>query len=392
MEKLTEKKRHHYVPRFLLRNFSPDGRRISLVVCSTGKRVLQSSIARQCYEENLYGHDDVMEDALGKEEAAVASILGDMNAERLESLPLEALTKLTLFTHFQRARTVGSVENLRSMVGAIENSVANPLAKNAEHAKSEHREVPLQFAQSELLWNACTSIPLLLDLDIKFIMTNRSPGFIMSDNPVVFYNQYAEQHADLQHCLGITGLAARGLQIFLPLSPDVTLTLFDPSVYQLGSQHRRTCRAGPADVTFLNQMQAVQGLECLYFSAERNSDDSLDELLRRRQGHPLVYRHGTMASKVLPNRDGQFGQLVLINGEDIRIGAKLSFVRILDQRRMVGYNRANPPERSQGRIDRTRQFRNILDGLVEEQRKATEKMTPEELVVTACNMLDGSTA
>src|SRR5207237_4965802 len=98
-----------------------------------------------------------------------------------------------------------------------------------------------------------------------FLVTDRVPGFVISDHPVVLYNQYAEHHADLQHCLGITGLAAKGLQMFLPLSPAVTLAVFDPSTYQYGGRERIVVRAGPQDVTYLNRLQAIQGVKCIYF-------------------------------------------------------------------------------------------------------------------------------
>jgi hypothetical protein len=81
MEKLGETKRQHYVPRIILRNFSKDGKRISLVV--DGKRIDGASIGKQCYGDYFYGSDNVMEKSFADSEAKMAAFLGDLAPARL---------------------------------------------------------------------------------------------------------------------------------------------------------------------------------------------------------------------------------------------------------------------------------------------------------------------
>ena len=62
----AKKKRQHYVPRFLLKNFSADKRRIALEVLATGRRVDDAQLKAQCYRDYFYGKDEVLENAFAK--------------------------------------------------------------------------------------------------------------------------------------------------------------------------------------------------------------------------------------------------------------------------------------------------------------------------------------
>lgn len=53
--------------------------------------------------------------------------------------------------------------------------------------------------------------------------------------PSLFYNQLLEDNSPYSHC----GVASKGLQIFVPISPRVTLIFYDKDVYQVGSSNDR---------------------------------------------------------------------------------------------------------------------------------------------------------
>jgi Protein of unknown function (DUF4238) len=272
--KAGETKRQHYVPRFLLRNFSPDGRRISLVMFAAGRRIDDASIKGQCYEDYFYGKDQVMEKSFATEEGVVCNLLGDLSVAHLESLTAAAAEKLRTFVHYQRFRTLGSARATNAMIDAFAKVAVKGTLRPGDGISPEdidRVQIGLPDAQQQSLWHAAGSTPLLLDLEVKFVVTDRIAGFIISDHPVVSGNQYAEHHPDFQHCLGITGLACKGLQMFLPLSPSVTLAVYDPATYQYGGKSR-VCRAGPDDVAFLNQMQATNALKCAYFLGVRTTE------------------------------------------------------------------------------------------------------------------------
>jgi hypothetical protein len=115
------------------------------------------------------------------------------------------------------------------------------------------------------------------DLKTHLICCNEQQRFITSDNPVFRYNQY---------CEGIKGMAThgaicRGLQIFLPLSPNVLLLLYDGWVYKVGKRDNQVSSSLPdADIAVLNKLQVANAETNLYFS-NWSDRDGLQELIRQ---------------------------------------------------------------------------------------------------------------
>lgn len=350
---------------------------------SSGQRIPHASIKEQCKEAYFYGKDLVVENTFMAEETVVGRILGDLAPERLSSMSAEALQKLTLFAYHQRLRTLGSAEAINAKI----DSIAKPMLRTSlklnhgvekSTADLDFMRVRLKRAQDLSLRNADVMALMLEGLRAKFLTTHRTPGFAISDHPVVLQNQYAEHHRDFQHCLGITGLAAKGLQMFFPLSPSVTLAVFDPGVYEYGGSSL-VCRAGPADVAWLNQMQAVNALKCMYFDPARMPDPTLDELIRVRQQHgPVHSRNKRLESDIHQQASGTWNQIVAVTDGDVRLGAKLSLIRLLDERRYPGFDRPHAPVRSQELLDLV----NRRTQEAEERRKGDAKAAETEVVFT----------
>lgn len=103
-DKKGQTKRHHYVPQMILRNFSANEATTSLVVLSSGKRVPEAPINRQCYEPYFYGEDQVMERSFSREEANVSKVLGDLSRERLDALTDNDIALLKNFVHSSSRR------------------------------------------------------------------------------------------------------------------------------------------------------------------------------------------------------------------------------------------------------------------------------------------------
>ena len=70
-----KKKRQHYVPQFVLRNFSPDGKSVSTFVLETGELHPNASVRGQCAKDHFYGREPHMENAFAESEKNVAAIL-----------------------------------------------------------------------------------------------------------------------------------------------------------------------------------------------------------------------------------------------------------------------------------------------------------------------------
>jgi hypothetical protein len=347
-------KRQHYVPQMILRKFSANESTVSLLVLRRDLRVDSAPINRQCYEDYFYGADQVMEESFRIQEDKVAAILGDLSRQRLTSLRDDDLHELKLFLHYQYARTRGAAESLSNFGAAfVEAAIRGSRVLNGGSTPprpEENVRVRMNSPQEQSIWLACKTTPMMLDLAVKFLVTERGPGFVIADHPVVTYNQFAEHHPTLRHCPTSSGLALKGIQLFMPLSSSVTLAVYDPATYQYGGRSI-VSGLGPQDVRFLNCMQAVSAWECLFFDARRSTEQDLTNAATVRNWHPSLYVKRVTEGPIVKYGDSSAGQFVAVDHVDIRIGAKLSFVRTLDGHEYRHHGDGPMPVRSESLVE-----------------------------------------
>lgn len=382
MEKKGQTKRQHYVPQMILRNFSQNDATTSLLVLSSGKRVPEAAINRQCYEPYFYGEDQEMERSFSREEASVSKLLGDLARDRLEGVTDADIALLRNFVHYQRARTRAAAESVSNFAEAFAKSMLRGTARlNSDSELAEAIEsvrIRLTGAQHESIWQAAKSTPLMRDMDVRFLVTSREQGFVIGDHPVVAYNQFAEHHPVLQRWPTSTGLAAKGLQLFMPLSPNVTLAFFDHSTYHYDG--KRVCAAGPRDVRFLNAMQAVNAWECLFFDAQRADDAAIQDLLDRRKKHGSVFDKPIATSEMRWKDDKTVSQFVAVSNPDVRVGARFSFLRTLDHESYADYDAATIPVRSPELLEFTHLYGEHIE---QEAKRQAEAKAPLEAAPSA---------
>lgn len=323
---MAEKKRQHYVPRLILREFSQDRATTSVLVLDSGEAIDGAPISRQCYENYFYGEDGKVENALEQIEGLFSTLLGDRSAERLEALADADMVILTFFVQLQRGRTVAASEQISEQTDSFwKAALAGDPRLNGLGDLDQFR-IGSDRPQSESLYYAALAWPMLLDLRLKFLVPNGKLGFVVSDDPVILYNQYAEHHPIYRHHPATVGLAMKGLQVFLPLSPRLCLALFDPSAYEYGSSKRRVCSLGLRDVRLLNQMQALNAHECLYFDRSEMNDDDLRTLAKARQGGRGWRTARIYKSEEIPEADGTTSQIVGLSQPALRVGKKLGCI------------------------------------------------------------------
>jgi hypothetical protein len=343
---VSEKKKQHYVPRFLLRNFSADGRSIALIVLRSGKRIAQASLADQCFRNFFYGEDLVLENEFAEWESKIAGLLRHADIPHLQRLNPKELHQLKLFVHYQKLRTAGAADDLNMAADAIGRAVMSngpdPLLKDlAGSVRIRHSS-----AQHLALYHAATSTPLLLDLEVKFLTRGRPPGFIISDDPVVMCNQWAENHPKFRGCAAITGLALKGIQMFLPLSPEICLTLFDPGTYTYGNASSVARRIDEADVHLLNGLQARNAVDCVYYQPGWSLAGDLTSLCEQRSKSGAARQPSVEVGGLSPHADGSLRQRMEYRPPGLRVGAKFGFVTGVDPETFENVPASNPPVRS----------------------------------------------
>lgn len=327
-----KKKRQHYVPRLILREFSTDRLSTSVLVLESGEVIHRASIATQCYENYFYGEDGKVENAIADVEAEFSTLMGDRSPARLESLSDVQLAVLSFFVQLQRGRTVAAAKQMQAMNDAFMRVVFGRDPRLRELGIDlEKVSIGYERPQAEALYYAAMTWPMLLDLKVKFLVPSGRLGFVVSDHPVIDYNQYAEHHSFYRNLSGTTGLGLKGLQLFLPLAPRLCIAMFDSGTYEYGSPKRRTSAVGLRDVRLLNTLQAVNAEECIYFDPTMMPSDDLDALIRARRKFDGWRTVQTFQGEEVPQPDGTTSQIVGFTAPEVRVGTQFGFARVLSK-------------------------------------------------------------
>lgn len=168
----------------------------------------------------------------------------------------------------------------------------------------------------------------------------------------------------------------------MPLSPSMVLAVFDPSTYEYGGK-TSVCKAGPADVAHLNRMQAVNAYSCFYFDDRRMTDAALSDLAQVRAKHPSVYEKHVATSPMSRREDGQMSRIIVVHHTEVRVGAKLSFIRTIDGHSYEDYEGPSVPIRSREAMDVANLYGNMLDEEVAKRRAARAEEGSSDTVITA---------
>lgn len=273
------KRKQHFVPRFYLKAFQSDEKRIHLFNLKRSLGVKNASLKEQCYRKDFYGPDGKIEEHLAYLESRFAPVLhSTIDKRKLPPLGSTEHENLLLFVAHQILRTAKAsksfkqhykniVRHVRSRVPHIENNEVDGFRLDLEEPA---------FIEASLSSLVSTK-EAISDLETLLIKATRRV-FITSDSPIVKYNQYCEG----VQFRGTTGGSCKGIQIFAPLSPSLVLLLYDTNTYRasmMGSL-RRTCRPTKADVDYLNVLQLASADQNLYFSRWDQSRDVMRLLPR----------------------------------------------------------------------------------------------------------------
>lgn len=255
MAELT--KNQHFVPRLLLRHFATGSDDGVQIFDSTRDRVRSSSIRRVFSRNNFYDDDNFVEKFLaekieGPAAAAIDSIVADPKGVIEPGLPA-----LLTFIAVQMARTPGSEDHLLDFVDGFSSMVLEQFAELNGHPiesvkGAKWRPTDGRAARNGLLLRSVLNRWLLEDLSWHVLTNGTDLPFVISDHPAVLYNWYLRDSDDP----GYTGMTKNGVQIFLPLSPSVTLALIDTAVYKIGEKKcSHTVLSDRRDVELLNSLQ-----------------------------------------------------------------------------------------------------------------------------------------
>lgn len=288
--------------------------------------VENADLKNQCYRRKFYGKTDEIENELALLEGESSILL--KNIIETEKLPLKGSSDYSLLLTFimiQLLRTKRRADLLNETVDSDWKAV---MEEDTERYSKEDLDrikigmndpiiVSLSMATPEF-------ISLLDDLEPHLLIVGKHRHFITSDNPVVEYNQYYEWLKDLSNI----GLVSRGLQIFLPLSPQCLLILYDKGIYSTPNNCSITNEITNKDSDAINSLQFINADQNIFF----DSIQQKDEILRiSGQAERLRLDRGVKNQKYDSFKDGRPNKsstLIVSYYKTPNIHMSLSFLKV----------------------------------------------------------------
>lgn len=313
---MPNNKKHHYVPKFYLRRFSPSESSICLWNIKKQKLINTANLKNQCYKDYFYGKDLKLEKILCQIEGATATILKKIDELQMpppRSTPdLYDLILFILSQHFRTTRKADATEETFDfLIKRTYRHTAEEMNIDLDKFRIAMND-PAQF----ILSLAFQYFPLLIDLEAKLIINKTKIEFITSDNPVVMCNPLLS----FRKIFSNTGLATKGLMIFFPISPGSTLILYDKTSYQLGNPNISTIETTlERDINEINAIQYCSAKENIYL----NCADFNIHLLHKKAS-PLRPQKTNKFNIMKINEDREF---ITTSNVDIDTNLSLSFLR-----------------------------------------------------------------
>ena len=291
---MNKPKKQHYVPQFLLRNFSA-GHKSKAKVWVLDKRngrIYQSSVRNVGHENRFYEYlgeagDINLEELMQNIDSKGAEIIaGIISNARLPSSS-ENRVWLSYFIATQMMRTPitrNDMENWRQMIihkwGEDIKAHPNDLKTIGEYGPEDAKvssmriinDVP-EFAKllQEKVWSLCeapTNVP-----------------YVISDNPVARHNMIDRWPR------GNLGLRNDGIEVYMPLSPKFAIHAVCPKLataalltselaakYSHALEDRTPMLHAPENAEFVNSLQVIWAERFVYARERTNLDLPIDML------------------------------------------------------------------------------------------------------------------
>lgn len=228
-----EKVSQHYVPRLHLRNFrSEQGGNSVYSFDKQNLRIFNTDVSNVAAEDFFYdGKTELVpeiENFLEKiEYKASMPYKKIVQEQHLRCLNSKEKGFLAYFIALQSIRTRGERSSMKGMIQAVEETVSRE--KMSEDFREEINEMKqersLREVQNDLMRDSTRDFAkMLLNLEWHLLVNNTDLPYYTSDHPVVKHNDFDSGP------YGNFGLMSPGIQIYFPLTPELSLYIIDPDM------------------------------------------------------------------------------------------------------------------------------------------------------------------
>lgn len=334
---MAQHREHHFVPRFHLRQFSADGRRINLFNFARMAVIPGVSIRGQCARRDFYRFAPGLEQAFSQLETQAAAVVQGVRSSRVAPEPETQQRRALLgFIVLQKARTIAS--------GRRNDAQTDYLAKLWAQTHPELRNLdlePYEIANEHPvalpLLQAPDTIELASDLELHLFTNDTALPFITSDDPVVLHNRYCEG-IDYR---GVLGWNCSGIQVFWPISPRELVLFYDKDVYRVGRldrSNRSTALTAESEIQALNLLQILNAHQNVYWRPGWG-DGSIELACRSAAERRPKGRTTFVETEEVPVPEGGSSAIVHMYERLLPIRLKLECVAIRRRARRVDLHR-----------------------------------------------------
>ncbi len=321
-----------------------DKKLINIFNANHVKILTDKSIKDQCQKDYFYGKDGLLEKALGFFENDFSPVIKQIVDTKIcpKHLSFEHL-KLCNFIIIQYARTLSSLVTMEDTLTKVTKDICKTHIQYKYPEEDSDKvidslKISFNNLSKELIRSTFPLRIVISDLHLHLLINKTSEKFITSDNPVFIYNHYLVGASETSS----TGLSTKGLQIFIPFSPDVCLCLYDSSIYKCGDKKSTsTIINSSIDVKQINRMQYFNCLNNNY-SNETKSFNNLEQFSKKREEFKSRNKY---ASEFEVMNENEARQFLSYTRKDVDIKLELSFIKIRTKQKIIPANKRPLEER-----------------------------------------------
>jgi len=269
-------KKQHYVPQFLLRGFDVtlnDNEKINVYdVNRSCNRGLQS-INTAFMQNYFYDKDNEVENFLSNHIEGPASVVINEIRAKLD-IKVQYSTSLIKFIACQYSRTVEAKDDALVFINANFSGIVSDLSRLNNLGIEDSTKFKIVPKDKDAIRNFISGMVFrgvlmskgLEDLKFHLLVNKTEHEFIISDHPVTQYNWL---YRELEHH-GVGSLMAKGVQLYLPISPTLCLCAYDSVSYKFGTRKTSISEINNIDdIDWLNDLQIRSSNSIIGYSSSR---------------------------------------------------------------------------------------------------------------------------
>lgn len=229
---MTAAKMHHYIPQFILRHWCRTHKMVINVFDKATESDWKTSEKNIAGESHFYDHLDSgrpisIEANLANLEDKVASTIKEIiRTESLGKMTMDHRGLLALFVAVQFSRSPRLRSQLGDMKGKLKERIERMYPQAKDSVEKQFSDVDHKIMSLEMVADSKDIAGHILQKD-WIIFRDENKSFYIGDSPVVLHND--EKYG----AYGNIGFAVKGIQIYLPISPSLTMAFMCPSVSEM---------------------------------------------------------------------------------------------------------------------------------------------------------------